>query len=306
MLERTSKEKCLYHLALINCEEGYKPIINDVDLRNALVRTRTLENVLVGLYREIPTREELTTHNQRFESVFWRLERLGDFEVINFKEELFPINLREYSDIPLLYLLGDRNLLKRKTFAVVGNREKLNENELSYLNSFLTGKYFDEEEPILVTGLRRECETEATKSFLNRKRSVIGFLGNPLDYFWPKENKDLQKAIGKEHLLISPYPTCLGLLYGGEFPKGFFSQMTFNIVSLADEILVLNDEGSPSYDGESFRGSKIAGWVKDHCNKREKRFWTTPENPERYGWDWGDELEEDRSGLLKLREKNYF
>ncbi len=308
-MKRTPKEICTYHLALLALAESdpeYRQILDDSLLRSSLIKSGTLENLVVGVFKEIPSERELVYMNPRFKKVFDRLQQLGEFGVLKFTEELFPINLKEYSNIPLLYTLGDESLLKQKTFTVLGNRSNLDEEDKSYLDNFFSKKYFDKDEPALVTGLRRGCETEAATGFLNRRKNVIGFLGNPLDYFWPKENKELQKRIGRDNLLISPHPVCLGVLSDWEFPKEFFRMMTSNIVSIAEEIFLLNDEGVQlDYDKDIFVGSVAAGWVLNHCKKTGKIFRTTPRNPKRYGWSWAGELEEE-DGLLRLGTEFYF
>ena len=73
-----------------------------------------------------------------------------------------------------LYLCGDGDLLRRgPRVAVVGSRRASDD------------------------GLRRA-------SVLSR---TIAVLGTPLDTFYPRESRELQERIGREHLLVSQFPS---------------------------------------------------------------------------------------------------
>jgi DNA processing protein len=59
---------------------------------------------------------------------------------------------------------------------------------------------------VVVSGLARGVDTIAHWTAIKKGGKTIAVLGTPLGRFYPKENKELQRLIMKEHLAVSQFP----------------------------------------------------------------------------------------------------
>ena len=59
---------------------------------------------------------------------------------------------------------------------------------------------------IICSGLAKGIDTAALREAIKIGGKVIGVIGTPINHYYPKENKDLQDEIAKNHLLISHVP----------------------------------------------------------------------------------------------------
>lgn len=58
----------------------------------------------------------------------------------------------------------------------------------------------------VVSGLAKGIDAQAHRGAINAGGSTIAVLGTPLDQFYPRENRELQLEIMKNHLAISQFP----------------------------------------------------------------------------------------------------
>ena len=58
----------------------------------------------------------------------------------------------------------------------------------------------------IVSGLVTGIDTEALTAAIESGGRVIGVIGTPIDEYYPKENRELQDEIARNHLLISQVP----------------------------------------------------------------------------------------------------
>lgn len=120
----------------------------------------------------------------------------GDFQ--------YPINLRKAKyPVELFYYRGDIGLLERRCISIVGSRKCTEEGakRTKKLVTELVALNF-----AIVSGLAVGIDTVALQTAISAKGNVIGVIGTPIDQYYPRENKELQDKIAKEHLLISQVP----------------------------------------------------------------------------------------------------
>lgn len=135
------------------------------------------------------------------------IKRLNDKSVIavTLKSENYPENLKVIPHPPLvLYAKGNLNLLKEKSFAVVGSRKslplsiKLAEN---YSEELLRANF------TLVTGIAEGVDCAVLKTAVEKKGKVISVIAGGFDNVYPKSNLDLlNKVVESGSLAISEYP----------------------------------------------------------------------------------------------------
>lgn len=135
------------------------------------------------------------------------IKRLNDKSVIavTLKSENYPEILKVIPHPPLvLYAKGNLNLLKEKSFAVVGSRKslplsiKLAEN---YSEELLRANF------TLVTGIAEGVDCAVLKTAVEKKGKVISVIAGGFDNVYPKSNLDLlNKVVESGSLAISEYP----------------------------------------------------------------------------------------------------
>ncbi|MDP8289436.1 MAG: DNA-processing protein DprA [Candidatus Susulua stagnicola] len=115
----------------------------------------------------------------------------------------YPSLLKEIENPPIvLYLKGNRKILEKFLFAIVGSRKPT-----SYGIS-IAGDFSDQlsrKGIVIVSGLARGIDTIAHKKAI-KGGETIAVLGSGLLNIYPRENKDLALEIATSGLVISEYP----------------------------------------------------------------------------------------------------
>ena len=104
---------------------------------------------------------------------------------------------------PQLHLYGDLSLLRRgPRVSIVGSR-KASDKGLERASSL--ARQMAEHGIIVVSGLAVGIDRAAHEGAIEAGGGTIAVLGTPLDTYYPKENRELQERIGREHLLVSQF-----------------------------------------------------------------------------------------------------
>ena len=105
----------------------------------------------------------------------------------------------------LLYISGTLDTpISSPCIAIVGTRNPSSEGKRI---AFDLASSLSENGVTIISGLARGIDTEAHKGALNKNGRTVAVLGNPLDIFYPAENRLLQKEIADKGLLISQFPS---------------------------------------------------------------------------------------------------
>lgn len=147
----------------------------------------------------------------------------------------YPTLLREiYAPPVILFYQGDLTILERHIcLSVVGARVATNYG-LAAVTEIIPNLFKATKQPIaIVSGLAKGIDTKAHEVTLNAKGYAIGVIGTGLDEFYPRNNKNLQKRIAKEQLLLSEYPL------GAKPLKFRFPERNRIIAGLSRGILVI-------------------------------------------------------------------
>ena len=120
-------------------------------------------------------------------------------------EPEYPERLREiYDPPPLLYTLGNIELLRRPSIAIVGTRRPT-----PYGNQVAEklAKDLADRGLTIVSGLARGIDASAHRGALNSNTgTTIGVLGCEIDVVYPKENKKLFEQVEHQGAIITEFP----------------------------------------------------------------------------------------------------
>ena len=106
---------------------------------------------------------------------------------------------------PFLFLKGNAHLLDEKSVCVVGSRNASNE---SMEKTKRIVKSLIKRNIVVNAGLAKGIDTATHQSALENGGRTIAVIGTPINQYYPKENKELQKEIEKKGLVISQFPPC--------------------------------------------------------------------------------------------------
>lgn len=125
--------------------------------------------------------------------------------LLTWDEPQYPYRLREiYDPPPLLYVLGNVELLNRHIISIVGSRRPT-----PYGNQMAERLAHDlaERGLVVASGLARGVDASAHRGALASTRGLtIGVLGCGIDVVYPKENKKIFSEIQQRGAIISEFP----------------------------------------------------------------------------------------------------
>ena len=128
----------------------------------------------------------------------------GGVSCLEIDDEDYPDLLRKISDPPeRLYCLGNRDLLKKTTIAVVGSRKVTEYGEQTALK---LGRILSEAGVAVVSGLARGVDSASHRGALEGTGGAIGVMGCGIDVCYPASNLKLWEKVRSSGLLLSEYP----------------------------------------------------------------------------------------------------
>ncbi|TCL08934.1 DNA protecting protein DprA [Shimia isoporae] len=128
--------------------------------------------------------------------------RSAKARAVFFDEPDYPSHLATISDAPpMLWLRGDRTLLKKPMIAIVGAR---NASALGNRTARALSKELAENGFVIVSGLARGIDASAHRAAL--KTGTIAVFAGGIDVIYPAENSQLGHDIAAQGLCISEHP----------------------------------------------------------------------------------------------------
>lgn len=115
----------------------------------------------------------------------------------------YPEELKRIYDPPItLFYIGNIDLLKNKSIAIVGSR-----NATTYGKecAYKIADELSKEKYTIVSGLASGIDGYAHRGAVNNPMSTIAVIGSGLDYTYPIENYNLYVQIAKKGLILSEY-----------------------------------------------------------------------------------------------------
>ena len=182
-----------------------------------------------------------------------------------------------------LFYQGNISLLqKRRRVSVVGSRDVSDEG---IRRAEKITRELVKNNIIVVSGLAKGVDAVAHKTAIKTGGDTIGVIGTPINEYYPKENKELQDFIAKNHLLISQFPEGYPTT-----PKNFpIRNRTMALISDATIIIEASEKS----------GTKHQGWEALRLGRRLFIL----ENVFNSGVSWAEEML--GYGAEKLTLENY-
>jgi DNA processing protein len=153
--------------------------------------------------------------------------------VVKQSHPYYPSRLLDLPDAPQeIYCLGNLEALKIPSLGIVGSRQASKEG-------VATASYFAsaavDQGLLVISGLAEGVDSAAHLGALQARPllSTIAVCGTGLDRCYPRKNQSLFKAIARQGLLISEYPS------GSTIKPHFFRQRNRLIAALSLGILVV-------------------------------------------------------------------
>lgn len=240
-----SQTESYYHALLSDCKKVNGSDISklkagtrtgDKILRSLLVEYNSLESIFLKYENDIIRDEEFEHRLQKRISKFKQ-----PFSLTYINDSDFP--LKEFDKAPgVLYYSGDLSILEENVMGVVGTRRSDLISEQTRNNTQTLFKRLALRKYNILSGLAEECDTRAHELAIENNLKTIAVIGTPLDKYYPKENKELQKKIADEHLLITQFPI------GIKTWPSHFAHRDYVQASLSDSGLIVihapNDSGT--------------------------------------------------------------
>jgi DNA processing protein len=103
-----------------------------------------------------------------------------------------------------LFCVGDRDLVRRKSVAVVGSRKV---SERGAQRARQLARELVKRDIVVVSGLAYGVDINAHTSAIEHGGRTIAVIGTPVDNAYPAAHADVQEQIYRHHLLVSPFPS---------------------------------------------------------------------------------------------------
>lgn len=153
-------------------------------------------------------------------------------KTITLQDKNYPEKLKHiYGPPQTMYLIGNENLLKEKSIAIVGCREA---STYGLQNAYKFGFQLARKGICVISGLAKGVDSYSHKGALAAKGKTIAVVGSGLDIVYPSENIELYKQIILQGgAILTEYPL------GSKPEKHHFPARNRILSGLSDGVLVI-------------------------------------------------------------------
>ncbi|NCC22992.1 MAG: DNA-processing protein DprA [Alphaproteobacteria bacterium] len=125
-------------------------------------------------------------------------------QTISAEELLGPLNEFEAKHAPdALYVRGDTGILRQGArVSIVGSRKA---TAFGLARARKLAALLAERRIVVISGLAEGIDTAAHTSAMEHGGRTVAVIGTPIDQAYPKQNRELQERIAREHLLVSQF-----------------------------------------------------------------------------------------------------
>ncbi len=179
----------------------------------------------------------------------------------------YPLKLRDAEHpVEVFYYQGWWDLIETRAVAVVGTR-KPSDASLKRVDQLVqelaTHGY------TIVSGLATGIDTAAHRAAIRYNAPTIAVIGTPLSQFYPRENRDLQKEIAVNHLLISQVPVCRYADQHYKLNSRFFPERNITMSALTEATIIVeaSDTSGTLTQARAALKQKRKLFILDSCFK---------------------------------------
>lgn len=173
-------------------EELESPCGSIIKQSKLLLFTKKKRDLFLSSYANVPIKEKLKEYEEK--NVFW----------LTILDPEYPEYLKQiYQPPAVLFYQGDLSLLNNNLISIVGSRR-----HSIYGQSVVSALVPDlvKGSLTIVSGLAKGIDQLAHRKAIESGGRTIAVIGTGIDQYYPNENKQLQKKIADDHLLLSEYP----------------------------------------------------------------------------------------------------
>ncbi|MCT4334311.1 DNA-protecting protein DprA [Paracoccus sp. YLB-12] len=168
-----------------------------------------------------------TLHKAGVEQFGIRINKAGDY----------PEKLRHAKyPVELLYYQGTWELSEMRSLAVVGSR---NPSEDGVLRAGRLARELVSRGFAVASGLATGIDAAAHTAAIDAGGVTIGVIGTPLGDYYPKENRELQDLISREHLLISQIPVLRYQVQPFQQKRHYFPERNATMSALTEGTIIV-------------------------------------------------------------------
>lgn len=185
----------------------------------------------------------------------------------------YPKKLRDADHpIELLYYQGNWELVDTKSVAIVGTRAPSPEGVFNagHIAHKLVKNGFT-----VVSGLAKGIDSAAHTAALRAGGNTIAVIGTPLNECYPKENRELQETIARDHLLISQVPFLRYRDQNFKTNRLFFParNVTMSALTSATIIVEASNTSGTLVQARAALAQKRKLFILDSCFRRSDLNW---------------------------------
>lgn len=187
----------------------------------------------------------------------------------------YPEKLRQAEHpVELLYFQGWWDLVESRGVAVVGTREPSDDGKKraqKLVRNLLRDSF------TIVSGLAKGIDTVAHETTIREGGFTIAVIGTPLSRSYPIVNRELQRRIAKDYLLISQVPVIRASRQGPEQNRVFFPERNITMSALTEATIIV-EAGETSGTLTQARAALKQGrklFILESCFRRPDLTWPT-------------------------------
>ena len=221
--------------------------LTDKQLRELCLAVDNLEEIFHFSAQKLATFSLTALHRVELETLYIELQEVfnsnnllmqqwgycveKNIGVLSINQDTYPSLLKQiYDPPPVIYYLGDINLINSPQLAMVGSRRSTQQGNS---NALLFAKAFAKSGFTVTSGLALGIDTESHLGAIAAEGKTIAVLGTGVDVVYPWRNRDLYQKIAEVGLIISELPL------GSEPKKGHFPRRNRIISGLSLGVLVV-------------------------------------------------------------------
>lgn len=190
-------------------------------------------------------------------------------ETLSAEDLLGPLNEFEAKHAPeALYVRGDQGIFRHGArVSIVGSRKA---SQFGLARARKLAARLAERGIVVVSGLAEGIDTAAHTSAMEHGGKTVAVIGTPIDQAYPKQNRELQERIAREHLLVSQFAT------GRPVQRKNFPMRNRTMALISDATVIIeaaNTSGSLSQGWEALRLGR-ALFVTKALTENKEISWT--------------------------------
>jgi DNA processing protein len=151
-----------------------------------------------------------------------------------------------------VFCVGERELVKRKSIAIVGSRKVSDEG---VRRARKLSRQLVENGLVVVSGLAEGVDRNAHEAAIEAGGETIAVIGTPVDKAYPVANAELQERIYREHLLVSPFAS------GYQTQKSSFPERNKLMAALSDGTCIIEASDTSGSLHQAAECSRLGRWL---------------------------------------------